>query len=170
MVGGHYLGELVRIMAQQLVADGLLFAGCRRDLLLRPYTLSAADLGLFLVEGQTGWPEELLGLQVDRDKELVRRDRGILSGLAGAVCRRSAQLAAATFAGVIQYLDPQQAKVHAIGIDGSLYEKMPHYASCLQETLAQLLRNDNATRICLVKDGSATGAAIAAALVTNNDN
>jgi len=156
MVGGQYLGEIVRIMAMNAAAAGALSAESAAYL-IRPYCLTAADLTFFMQPAL-----------FDRSGKLPSaQDEKIVSVLAHLVCRRSARLVAATYAGVLKYLDPTLAGVHAIGVDGSLYTKLPGYAVQLQEAVKEILpdRND-AVRIAAVQDGSGIGAAIAAAIAT----
>lgn len=112
-----------------------------------PYTLSAEEIA--------GW------LAAEGDASPRRR-------LAALVTVRSAQLAAATFRGVLAHVDPGLTSRHTIAIDGSLYEKMPGYAAALTASLHGTL-GDKAALVtpALAKDGSGVGAAVAAALAAS---
>lgn len=88
-----------------------------------------------------------------------------LRAAAALVVARAARLVAATFAGVLQHIDPGLSKQHVIAIDGSLYEKLPGYAAALAGALAETLgAASGRVSLRLVKDGSGAGAAVAAAL------
>ena len=156
MVGGQYLGEIVRIMATNGFAAEALSAGGFNSL-TRPYCLSTADLASFL--------QPTLFSRSEKLQYLSTQDKKIVTVLADLVCRRSARLAAATFAGVLKYLDPDMAGKHAAGVDGSLYNKLPGYAIQLQTAVKEILQDRNgAMSIIGVEDGSGIGAAIAAAI------
>ncbi|HWQ62750.1 MAG TPA: hexokinase [Negativicutes bacterium] len=112
-----------------------------------PYTLSAAEIA--------GW------LANPHDPSPRWR-------IAALVVARSARLAAATFRGVLAYIDPSLVRRHTVAIDGSLYEKMPGYATTLADALKSAL-GDKAALVTpvLAKDGSGVGAAVAAALAVS---
>ncbi|MBC8015748.1 MAG: hexokinase [Sporomusaceae bacterium] len=166
MVSGHYVGELVRIIACNLFRDGLL-SGCRdRDRLTVPYLLNGAHISLLQADDSTDltliarWLENSLSI-----KNSSAFDRQVLKSIASLVCTRSAQLVAATYLGILTHIDPQLENHHTIAIDGSLYEKMPGYAEAIQTTLSQALgtKSEHVTTK-LTKDGSGIGAAIATAI------
>lgn len=151
MVGGRYLGEIVRIMAIDAAGAGVL------KYLTNPYDLRTVDLAFFMQPRLFKCPTTL--------QDLTSGDKEILSSLANWVCRRSARLAAATFAGILMYIDPELAESHTIGIDGSLYTKLPGYAVQLQAAIKEILpERQDAVRMVPVQDGSGIGAAIAAAI------
>lgn len=158
MIGGKYLGEIVRIMAMHAAALGVLSAEGANDL-VQPYCLTTVDLAFFMRPNLFGRPVNL--------PHLSAQDTKILATLAHLVCRRSARLAAATYAGIIKYIDPGLREHHAIGVDGSLYTKLPGYAAQLQEAIKEILaESDSAASIVAAQDGSGIGAAIAAAIAT----
>lgn len=89
--------------------------------------------------------------------------------LARAIVRRAAALVAASYAGVLMYLELDTDKAVSIAVDGSLYDKMPLYADGIRETLGALL-GDRVKNISIFAEnrGSSVGAAVAAALVEAN--
>ncbi|MBP2641819.1 MAG: Hexokinase [Firmicutes bacterium] len=158
MVGGQYLGEIVRMMAMNAAAAGALSAGGADDL-IQPYCLTTADLAFFMYPALFDRPKKGPHLSVQDEK--------IVAVLANLVCRRSARLAAATYVGILKYLDFNLTGVHTIGVDGSLYTKLPGYAAQLQEAVKEILPERSGTvRIVAARDGSGIGAAIAAAIAT----
>ena len=70
---------------------------------------------------------------------------------------------AATYAGIIEYLDPGWERRHVISVDGSLYEKMPLFADHIRTAIDEI-GADRAYRIEIrfMKDSSGLGAALAA--------
>ncbi len=85
--------------------------------------------------------------------------------LSRAILTRSAQLAAASYAGILFHVYGETAPIPPAGIaiDGSLYAHIPLIQETIRDTLALLLGN-RAEQVSLhyVPDGSAKGAAIAA--------
>lgn len=172
MVSGHYVGELVRIIACSLFADGLLANCSTRETLNTPYMLHGGHLSL-LLEDETAeykniahFLEDTLGITGS-----TPIDRQALKDIATLVSTRSARLVAATYIGIIHHIDPHLTQNHTIAIDGSLYEKAPGYAATIQMTLDQGL-NTKETEITttLSKDGSGIGAAIATAIAVHKNN
>lgn len=164
MSSGRYIGELLRLVALDASERGLVFRPGPPEFLRQQDSVTGADLALMLSDKSP----DLAVIRDWLERKGVRasgaEDRGALRHIAFCVTRRSAQLVAATFAGLLSHIDPARVRRHVIAIDGSLYEKMPGYAGTIQETLTVLL-GDFASRISLQlsKDGSGVGAAIAAA-------
>ncbi|WP_378951726.1 hexokinase [Pelosinus sp. sgz500959] len=169
MVSGHYIGEQVRIIACSLFDAGLLAACSNKKILAKPYLLSGAHISLLQEDTSENLDVINNWLIEDLDiKNSTLSDRQALKTIAALVCTRSARLVAATYLGIIKHIDPQLKNSHNIAIDGSLYEKMPGYASALRETLAEALGQKviNVTTT-LTKDGSGIGAAIATAIAVH---
>lgn len=157
---GRYLGELTRLIVKDFCADGYLaIAG---EGVNRPYSLRGEDLAALLAQ------EAVSGAKVLSERWVLSHvsatDAESVALVARMVVKRSACLVAATFLGVLHHLDPELQRRHTIAVDGSLYEKMPGYAEEIKRTLQEFL-GDQAVRVkvCLSKDGSGVGAAIAAA-------
>lgn len=166
MVSGHYIGELIRIIACNLFDAGLLASSPGKNILTKPYLLNGADISLMLEDNTeelvliANWLED--SLHIANSSTL---DRKALKSIAALICTRSARLVAATYLGIIKHIDPQLERSHNVAIDGSLYEKMPGYAQDIQLTLNQALDGTAAkVTTTLTKDGSGIGAAIATAI------
>jgi len=169
MVSGHYIGELVRMIACNLFDDGLLSSSPGRTILTTPYLLNGAHISL-LQEDNT---EELVLIAnwLASNLHIINsslQDRRALKAIATLICTRSAHLVAATYLGIIKHIDPYLEYSHNIAIDGSLYEKMPGYAQDIQIALDHALDGTGAmATTTLTKDGSGIGAAIATAIAIN---
>lgn len=170
MCSGRYLGELVRLIAYDLIGSGLLAqqADARR-ILSKPDVLSAADVAMFIADNTP----ELTGI-ADWLKDHLQfgssthQDKVVLQTVASLVSLRSARLVAATFLGILRHIDPNLECCHTIGVDGSLYEKMPGYAENLSQTLQEPLQDKaRLVKVLLAKDGSGIGAAVAVAITQN---
>ena len=161
ITGGYYLGEHFRLITLDYIKDFKT---------LSPYSVKTEDLVLLLADISPDlndikkWLSTKPGLN-----GISLKERKTLQNIAASVISRSAQLIAATFAGILKHIDPCLNKEHTIAIDGSLYEHLPGYAEQLKETLALLLgERNNLVTIKLFKDGSGVGAAIAASIVTQD--
>ncbi len=169
MVSGRYLGELMRLVVLDLVQKGRLFQGRisgTSDFPFKTNSLSPEQMSLILGDKTTGlaatasWLKMSAGIEDPSLPEL-----GALKSIAALLPARSARLVAATYAGVLRRLDPSLKYPHIIAIDGALYEKMTGFAPNLRAALDEmLLDRAGLVTIKTVKDGSGTGAAIAAAM------
>lgn len=90
---------------------------------------------------------------------------GLKASIAQDLLIRSARLIAASYHGIIRYLDPQIENEHVIAIDGSLFCKNIIFSSSLHKAINELFGKD-AEKIQIVPcpDFSALGAAVAAAM------
>ena len=145
---GRYLGELFRLVCLDLFPAHA-FTGHIARVVTIPYAMDAAELAMLIAKPQDairrGYPPDSIA---------------VLQKIAKLPARRSARLVSATYAAIINHIAPDNQP--AIAIDGSLYEKMPHYAQDIDSTLQALL-SPTITPVCrLIKNASGTGAAIAA--------
>ena len=168
MVSGHYIGEIVRIIACHSFADGLLSSSPDKKILERPYLFNGAHLSLF----HEDCTEDLSLIARCLEETLhitgsSLEDRTFLKAIGALICTRSARLVAATYVGIINHIDPDLKNRHNIAIDGSLYEKMPGYGEEIQATLTKALGDKGSmVTTSLIKDGSGIGATIATAIAS----
>lgn len=169
MVSGRYLGELARIVLNDLSQrHGDILPAC---LFPEPHSLDTKDLSLLLADDTPQLVHIEKWLAVSQKVGLPLEARQMLQTVSHLVVTRSAQLAAATYLGILRKIDPALSNPHTIAIDGSLYEKLPGYAAAIQSTLSAALPNDQTlVKVQLTKDGSGLGAAIAAAIAGNEFN
>lgn len=86
--------------------------------------------------------------------------------LAVAIVKRAASLVAASYIGVLDYVDDGLQRSHGIAIDGSLYEKMPLYAETIHSVLDEHFGDKSKQiNVFLKNKGSSLGSAVAAAIV-----
>lgn len=139
MVSGRYIGELYSLVLQKALNSENIFDFSSLDLCKIAQNIDATKI----IEEKTGY--------VPKDDE----EAALFVKLATNILTRSASLVAATFLGIYHHIK----KLPAIAIDGSLYAKNPF----LQDIIAEILKKAN-IRAFKADDGSALGAAIAAAL------
>lgn len=168
MVSGYYLGELVRLIVSSFGQRGYLSDSSEK--LFIPYSLSTADLSAILSD-TSGELENIAKIVATRwgIRILEVSEYQEIQKIVRVVSLRSARLVAATWAGVLQKIDPGLERYHTIAIDGSLYEKMPGYDEQLANAIVEIFgEKANHITLRLTKDGSGIGAAIAAATVYNS--
>ena len=157
MVSGAYLGELFRLM---LVDLHLCPDLCSSQASISERFAAPNSLDSRLISDLLSGGDSLLapgGAMPDpaEQQRLLR--------LAQALAARSARLIAATYAGIIQYLDPRWEYRHVISVDGSLYEKMPLFADHIRTAIDEIgAERAYRAETRFMKDSSGLGAALAA--------
>ncbi|XP_006081663.1 hexokinase-3 isoform X1 [Myotis lucifugus] len=164
MIGGLYLGELVRQVLAHLAQHGVLFGGCTsRALLSRGGILLEHVAEMEDASAGTARVHAILrdlGLNPGAsDTELVRH-------VCAAVCTRAAQLCAAALAAVLtrlQHSREQQTLQIAVATGGRVFEHHPRFLSVLQETVTLLVPECDVSFIPSV-DGGGRGVAMVTAV------
>lgn len=167
MVGGQYIGELVRLIIQDFIDKKLLFEEDHPEIFYSPYHIKSEDIAMLLADESPGLKnvDQWLRTRCHIPGSLIE-ERITLRTVASIVIIRAVQLVAATYTGIIKHIDPEITKSHTIAIDGSLYELMPGFANKLNITLKNIFKEKSQLITTkLIKDGSGVGAAIAAAAV-----
>ena len=166
MVAGRYLGELTRrILWAGRSECGMSFVE-ECEAFRKADGLSSVDVAIFVGDGTANldaidsWlkmriPEVPVGLS----------ERYFIKAVAEMVTGRSAALIAASYAGFLRRMDPERKCNHVVGINGSLYEKMPGFAAGIQAALEkQGGWTPGQVSFFLVNEAPLVGAAIAAAM------
>lgn len=166
MVGGCYLGELFRLVLLGMINEGLFsmpYGFCEK---LSTTVVSTKELSIILGDDYTQLLQIKNWLADKGMEETTLEERLAVKEVAERITQRSARLVAATYIGIITHIDPSLCRKFTIGIDGSLYEKLPGYPRHIKKALAEVLgdKSDLVT-LKLTKDGSGMGAAIAVAIV-----
>jgi len=165
MVAGHYLGEIVRRLANDLASRSTLFRSWPAGALRSPFGFDTANLSRVEADGSPDLPDTerfLRGMGVESSQE----DREALRTLARLVVTRSARLVAAALLGTLSHMDPRLESPHLVAVDGSLYGGYPGYDRLVRRGLEELVGPERADRIRLefVKESTALGAAVIAAV------
>ena len=171
MVAGRYLGELAR----RILWSGRGECGMRFleecPALQQVDGLSSVDLAVFAGDGSKelerigSW---LAGKMPDKPVSLA--ERHFVKAVAELVIGRSATLIASSYAGFLRRLDPQRLRRHVIGINGSLYEKMPGFAGGIAAAL-EIHGGWSGDQVvfAVVDEAPLVGAAIAAAMAVTEE-
>ncbi len=157
MVSGRYMGMLLSIVVQNLL-----------KLEQRP-DFSAIDMSGIMADTSATAADaaKVISAQVGT---LEPGEAAYIRDVTEAIAARSARLVASCFAGILWHVSGSGkiAEQH-IAIDGSVYEHMPHIKENIQKALYEILDDEAAVVTpMLLKDGSGLGAAIAAAVASQD--
>ncbi|XP_052012426.1 hexokinase-3 [Apodemus sylvaticus] len=164
VIGGLYLGELVRRVLVHLCQHGALFGGCASPALLSQGSILLEHVAEMEAPA-TGIAHvhtilQDLGLNPQAsDAELVQR-------VCVAVCTRAAQLCAAALAAVLsrlQHSREQQTLPVAVATGGRVFERHPRFLRILKETVMLLAPECDVSFIPSV-DGGGRGVAMVTAV------
>ncbi|KAH7057451.1 hexokinase [Auriculariales sp. MPI-PUGE-AT-0066] len=164
LISGAYLGEILRLVINELIVDGIIFAGQNTYKLEKPYSLDTAVLSM--MESDT--TDELLtivGMFVHYyNLETTLSERQFFRALARLIGRRAARLAACGIGALVSKMDILEEGC-SVGADGSLYNKYPGFAKRIHEGLVDIF-GDKGHNITThhAEDGSGVGSAIIAAM------
>ena len=166
MVAGRYLGELARrILWAGRGECGMQFVECY-PVFAQIDGLTSQDLAVFAADDcETLAATEAWLEQHCPDSGASLAERHFIKAVAELVIERSATLIAASYAGFLLRLDPAKQRSHLIGVNGSLYEKMPGFAAAISRQLEQCGGwPTGQVEFLVVDEAPLRGAAIAAAM------
>ncbi|XP_027958507.1 hexokinase-3 isoform X2 [Eumetopias jubatus] len=164
MIGGLYLGELVRLVLAHLAQRGVLFGGCTSPALL--------SHGSILLEHVAEMKDPLAGaarvhaILRDLGLSVGASDAELVQYVCAAVFTRAARLCAAALAAVLarlQHSREQQVLQIAVATGGRVFERHPSFLSILQETVMLLAPECDVSFIPSV-DGGGQGVAMVTAV------
>ncbi|KAF9329998.1 glucokinase [Podila minutissima] len=174
MVSGLYMGELVRLALVDMIEQKAIFEFLEGKV---PESLQArlAFKTLFMstIESENS-SEHIAVKRVFKTsfgiEGLTAEDRIRVYDLIHAIGLRSAAMVAAACSALLYKANGRSVslddtnEITTIGIDGSVFEKYPHFSLSMMEALANILGKDRATRIRLelARDGGCIGAALVA--------
>ena len=166
MVAGRYLGELCRrILWAGRGQCGMQFIE-RCPVFAEVDGISSQDVAVFV--GDSSETLAAIGAWLSAHcpgHGVTLAERHFIKAAAELVVERSATLVAASYAGFLQRLDPAKTRRHCIGVNGSLYEKMPGFAGVIRRELAQHGGwPAEQVEFMVVDEAPLRGAAIAAAI------
>ncbi|XP_006884497.1 PREDICTED: hexokinase-3 [Elephantulus edwardii] len=162
MIGGLYLGELVRLALAHLAQCGLLFGGSTSPALMSQGSVTLEHMAAMEdpSAGRALAILESLGLSPRAsDVELVQR-------VCEAVSTRAARLCAASLAAVLgrlQHSREQHTLQVSVATGGRVFEQRPRFLSILQETVKLLTPGCDVSFVPSV-DGGGQGVAMVTAV------
>ncbi|XP_074865913.1 hexokinase-3-like [Carettochelys insculpta] len=166
MIGGLYLGELVRHVLLALAAEGELFHGCTTPALLPAGSISSQQV-LAIIDKQQGLATaqhtlQELGLEASREACIAVQEA------CSAVCARAVGLCAAGLAAILTHMcrSRQLSRLQtSVAVDGAVSRAHPGFSQKLQE-LVELLAPECAITVVQSEDGSGKGVAMVTAVAS----
>ncbi|KAF9947206.1 glucokinase [Mortierella alpina] len=174
MVSGLYMGELVRLALVDLIEQSAIFEflGGNVPASLQQ-RLAFKTLFMSTIESDNSADHTAVDKVFKTSfslEGLTKEDRVRVFQLIHTIGKRSAAMTAAACAALLHKAngasvnldDPNE--ITTIGIDGSVFEKYPHFSHSMMESLTEILGSDRASRIRLelARDGGCIGAALVA--------
>ncbi|KAF9933339.1 glucokinase [Linnemannia zychae] len=179
MVSGIYMGEIFRLALVDLIEQQAIFEFLKGRV-PEPLTHEKAFKTLFMstIESDNSADHEAIDkvFKTSFDIEgLTFEDRTKVFGLVQAIGIRSAAMTAAACAALLYKANGASVQLDApnetttIGIDGSVFEKYPHFSHKMMIELTKIMGVDRASRIRLelARDGGSIGAALVAMISRN---
>ncbi|KAF9146123.1 glucokinase [Mortierella sp. GBA39] len=174
MVSGLYMGELVRLAIVDLIEQNAIFEflGGKVPESLKP-RLAFKTLFMSTIESDNDSGHSAVDRVFKTSfgvEGLTAQDRARVFELIHTIGQRSATMTAAACAALLHKANGTSVKlddaneITTIGIDGSVFEKYPHFSHSMMEALTDILGKDRASRIRLelARDGGCIGAALVA--------
>ncbi|XP_023572249.1 hexokinase-3 isoform X2 [Octodon degus] len=170
MIGGLYLGELVRLVLVYLAQNRVLFGGYTSPALLSQGSILLEHV-IEMEDPSTGLAYVHTILQ-DLGLSPKASDAELVQCVCAAVCSRAAQLCAAALAAVLSRLQrsrEQQKLQIAVATGGRVLERHPRFHSILQE-MVKLLASECDVSFIPSVDGGGRGVAMVTAVAARLAN
>ncbi|KAF9307255.1 glucokinase [Mortierella antarctica] len=174
MVSGLYMGELVRLALVDLIQQNAIleFLGGKVPESLQP-RLAFKTLFMSTIESDNSTEHTAIDRVFKTSfaiEGLTQEDRARIFELVHTIGQRSATMTAAACVALLHKANGSSVnlddanEITTIGIDGSVFEKYPHFSHSMMEALTEILGQDRASRIRLelARDGGCIGAALVA--------
>ncbi|XP_030060832.1 putative hexokinase HKDC1 [Microcaecilia unicolor] len=160
MIGGLYLGELVRVILLEMTKRGLLFNGKVSTALLTKQKIETEHVAAMekYKEGLSNTRRILKQLDLDPSED----DCIAVQHVCTIVSFRSAKLCAAALAAILTRIRENKKLKRlriTVGVDGTVYRIHPQYAKRLHKVVKRLEPNCD-VRFLLSESGSGKGAAM----------
>ncbi|XP_023321615.1 hexokinase type 2 isoform X2 [Eurytemora carolleeae] len=166
MISGMYMGELVRLVLEDMIEEGLIFTNQDTSVL--------SQKGAFPTRFLSQIEADAVG-HYDRGREVVgelglsdvcEADLSALRYICECVSRRAGFMCAAGLTALIKKMDYKEV---VVAVDGSLFRYHPHFRNVMKSRVAQLMGIDYKFDIMMSEDGSGRGAALVAAVLKGGD-
>ncbi|KAF9439198.1 glucokinase [Entomortierella beljakovae] len=174
MVSGLYMGELVRLALVDMIEQNAIFEflGGKVPASLQP-RLSFKTLFMSTIESDHTHEHNAIDKVFKTSfgiEGLTHDDRARVFELIHTIGKRSATMTAAACVALLLKANGSSVnlddtkEITTIGIDGSVFEKYPHFSHSMMESLVEIMGQDRASRIRLelARDGGCIGAALVA--------
>ncbi|TRY67567.1 hypothetical protein TCAL_02308 [Tigriopus californicus] len=166
MISGMYMGELTRQVLVDMIWEGLIFQEKDTDKLF--------EWGQFLTKYVSEIESDMVG-DFTRAKKVLDElgikdpsdeDMSAMRYICELVSRRAGFMASAGITALLKKMDYHDV---VVAIDGSVFRYHPHFPNIMRSRISQLMGIDYKFDLMLSTDGSGRGAALVAAVLTNQE-
>ncbi|XP_009881763.1 PREDICTED: glucokinase [Charadrius vociferus] len=164
IIGGKYMGEIVRLVLLKLVDENLLFNGEASEKLKTRGTFETRFVSQ--IESDSGDRKQIYNILTAFELLPSGTDCDIVRMVCESVSTRAAQMCSAGLAGVINRMREsrsQETLKITVGVDGSVYKLHPSFKDRFHATVRQLTPGCDITFI-QSEEGSGRGAALISAV------
>jgi len=164
MISGMYMGEVVRQVLVDLIAEGLLFTSSTP-------VAKFMQRGAFLTKYVSKIESDQVGEFTRCRKVLAEmgvvesptdEDCSVLRYVCECVSRRAGFMVSAGITALLKKMDYKDV---VVAVDGSVFRFHPHFPNIVKSRIAQLMGVDYKFDLMLSHDGSGRGAALVAAVL-----
>ncbi|XP_025898660.1 glucokinase [Nothoprocta perdicaria] len=164
IIGGKYMGEIVRLVLLKLVDENLLFNGEASEKLKTCGTFETRFVSQ--IESDSGDRKQIYNILTAFELLPSGTDCDIVRMVCESVSTRAAQMCSAGLAGVINRMREsrsQETLKITVGVDGSVYKLHPSFKERFHATVRQLTPGCDITFL-QSEEGSGRGAALISAV------
>ncbi|KAL6456447.1 hypothetical protein MHYP_G00349910 [Metynnis hypsauchen] len=164
LIGGKYMGELVRLVLMKLVNEGLLFNGEASDMLRTRGSFETRFVSQ--IESDTGDRKQIYNILSSLGVLPSELDCDIVHLACESVSTRAAHMCAAGLAGVINLMRERRYQDElkiTVGVDGSVYKLHPRFKERFHKVVREMTPNCEISFI-QSEEGSGRGAALISAV------
>ncbi|KAG9270492.1 hexokinase-4 [Astyanax mexicanus] len=164
LIGGKYMGELVRLVLVKLVNEDLLFNGEASEMLKTKGSFETRFVSQ--IESDTGDRKQIYNILSSFGVLPSELDCDIVRLACESVSTRAANMCAAGLAGVIDLMRERRSQEElkiTVGVDGSVYKLHPHFQERFHKAVWELTPKCEITFV-QSEEGSGRGAALISAV------
>jgi len=161
-IGGKYLGELVRLVIDEIHQKKLAFQNTPASVVPKPWSFDTRELSTIEEDTKNGTKHLTKTVLVEAGfKDVTDYDIHICQHVAAVVSHRAALLVSIVTSVIMARLTCPDV---TIAIDGSVYKNHPRMDAWMNRVIGKLNTTKKIFRLMLAEDGSGKGAALTAAI------
>lgn len=159
---GQYMGELVRVILEKLIDEGLLFEGKKPIKLMKKQSFVTAYISEIESDKEDAYNTKAVLKEFDILDEASEEDIQIIRYICSIISVRAALLISVCIAALLIHMDRQET---VIAVDGSLFKYHPKLPGLMEKHIEALAKGHK-FELILAEDGSGKGAGLIAAIAT----
>lgn len=163
-ISGKYLGELCRVILEDLFVQKLFLPNVAKEKFPKPWTFGSDNVSKIEQDTISSQNDNLFGIMsnlcLEFEKDYNNDDINIIRYVCGLITMRAAQLLAINTSILLNRMEENEITV---AIDGSVYKHHPRLRHWISE-FTKKMSPSKKSKFMLAEDGSGKGAALVAAI------